>query len=415
MLKQRLLIASSHSAPSSPGSLYAFGSNGTGAIGDGTTMTVTTPTKIGANTTWAKVFGCHGNSDSYSDTTNKSFSFAIRTNGTLWAAGSNSTYGTGLGTNSGNTTTWTQVGSATNWLMVSANAGGNGNNWALGIRTDGTLWGWGINGESQLGDGTTTTRTTPTQIGSATNWVWVSTAGASGVDSFTVGVTSDGKLWSWGSNASGATAQGTTSGTITSPTQIGSLTTWKQVAASASYGAALSPNAPTGFMLAVKTDGTMWGCGINQNSNIDNTGTDYTTVTQIGSNTTWDKVYAGWAMGMAIRTNGTLWSWGVNAGGCTAQGTISGRTTSPTQVGSATNWVSISLGNILGVGGFGNGLTSDGKLWAWGTSSQYNLGNGSASGTLTAPTQVGSKTDWIYSGAGGLQTSSAYSLAIALT
>ena len=57
----------------------------------------------------------------------------------------------------------------TNWSKVEAGVG-----WCLSIKTDGTLWGWGNNDSGQLLDGTTTLRNSPIQIGSATNWVQVS-------------------------------------------------------------------------------------------------------------------------------------------------------------------------------------------------------------------------------------------------
>lgn len=66
---------------------------------------------------------------------------------------------------------------------------------AFGIRADGTLWGWGQNGYGQLGDGTTTNRTSPVQIGTETNWVGMACGG-----SHTAAIKADGTLWTWGYN-----------------------------------------------------------------------------------------------------------------------------------------------------------------------------------------------------------------------
>ena len=73
------------------------------------------------------------------------------------------------------------------------------------MRTDGTLWAWGRNDYGQLGDGTTTHRLTPMQIGTATNWASVS-AGLY----HTVAVRTNGTLWAWGYNAYGQLGDGTT-------------------------------------------------------------------------------------------------------------------------------------------------------------------------------------------------------------
>ncbi len=73
------------------------------------------------------------------------------------------------------------------------------------ILEDGTLWGWGYNGSGQLGDGTTTDRTSPTQIGSSTNWSRVRAG-----EFHTVGIKSDDTLWAWGGNGYSQVGDGTT-------------------------------------------------------------------------------------------------------------------------------------------------------------------------------------------------------------
>jgi alpha-tubulin suppressor-like RCC1 family protein len=65
----------------------------------------------------------------------------------------------------------------------------------MGIKTDGTLWTWGSNGSGQLGDGTTTDRTDPVQVGTDRDW-----ASVSGGDSHTVALKTNGTLWAWGWN-----------------------------------------------------------------------------------------------------------------------------------------------------------------------------------------------------------------------
>jgi alpha-tubulin suppressor-like RCC1 family protein len=85
------------------------------------------------------------------------------------------------------------MGTATNWASVTAGYGHT-----VAIKTDGTLWAWGYNGDGELGDGTTVDKNIPVQIGTATNWKSV----AAGLV-HTVAIKTDGTLWAWGFNGSG--------------------------------------------------------------------------------------------------------------------------------------------------------------------------------------------------------------------
>ncbi|MBK7959175.1 MAG: hypothetical protein IPK03_14420 [Bacteroidetes bacterium] len=65
----------------------------------------------------------------------------------------------------------------------------------LGIKSTGVLWSWGRNTEGQLGDGTTTNKSSSTQIGGSTNWINIA-AGSY----HSLGIKTDGTLWAWGYN-----------------------------------------------------------------------------------------------------------------------------------------------------------------------------------------------------------------------
>lgn len=89
----------------------------------------------------------------------------IRSDGTLWAWGSNDSGQLGDGTAPETKTTPVQIGNETNWNAVAA-----GMRHTVALKTDGTLWAWGDNNFGQLGDGTTVAKKTPVQIGNGTNW-----------------------------------------------------------------------------------------------------------------------------------------------------------------------------------------------------------------------------------------------------
>jgi alpha-tubulin suppressor-like RCC1 family protein len=97
------------------------------------------------------------------------------------------------------------------------------------LRTDGTLWAWGDNTGGVLGDGTTTGRSTPTQIGTGTNWESIATGFG-----HSAALQTDGTLWAWGDNASGELGDGTTTAHLT-PTKIGFASDWNAIGAGNEY------------------------------------------------------------------------------------------------------------------------------------------------------------------------------------
>lgn len=204
----------------SNGTLWATGLNIEGqlAVGDNTDRSVLT--QVGSDTNWDMVSSAGG------------YTMAIKTNGTLWAAGGGGlkpNMGLGAPTIGSDVTSFTQVGSDTNWSLVQV-----GSSHTLALKTDGTLWATGYNLEGQLGLGDTTDRDVFTQVGSDT-WTY---AGAANYASF--GIKTNGTLWSWGYNND---PTGTFGGRLglgdytdrNVPTQIGSNTDWIKVYAGNSF------------------------------------------------------------------------------------------------------------------------------------------------------------------------------------
>lgn len=138
----------------------------------------------------------------------------LKADGTLWAWGQNAVGQLGLGEAAGDQFYPTQVGSHYDWVAVSA-----GLDYSLGVESDGTLWSWGDNGGGQLGLGDEIDRVSPTQVGTATDWA----AASAGFHS-PLALKSNGTLWAWGNNDFGEPGVGqATWGTHwPSPTQVGS-------------------------------------------------------------------------------------------------------------------------------------------------------------------------------------------------
>jgi hypothetical protein len=118
------------------------------------------------------------------------FTIALKADGTLWSWGANGSGQLGLGSTGGTHTTPSQITSTSGFIAISA-----GTNHALAVKSNGTVWAWGSNSNGQLGDGTTTTRTSPVQVNTLTNVVAVAAA-----QYHSIALKSDGTVWAWGSD-----------------------------------------------------------------------------------------------------------------------------------------------------------------------------------------------------------------------
>jgi alpha-tubulin suppressor-like RCC1 family protein len=147
--------------------------------------------------------------------------FAAKTDDSMYVWGDNGSYRLGLGIPAIiDISSPTQIGALTVWNSSSA-----GNNACAAIRTNGTLWTWGGNGAGQLGINNTLDKSSPVQVGGLSNWA---TALANKGATNTAAIKTDGTLWSWGINDDGQLGLGDTADR-SSPVQIGSLTTWTEV------------------------------------------------------------------------------------------------------------------------------------------------------------------------------------------
>ena len=95
------------------------------------------------------------------------------------------------------------------------------------------LWGWGYNAYGQIGDETTTNRSSPVQVGSDTTWSIIDAGGPN-----CLAVKTDGTMWAWGRNNNANLGLGDTSNR-SSPVQIGAISTWSTVSAGLAHSAAI--------------------------------------------------------------------------------------------------------------------------------------------------------------------------------
>lgn len=301
---------------------------------------------------------------------------AIAQDGKLWGWGENNFGQLGDGTTVDKTLP-TLVSSTSNWSSVSA-----GERHTMAIKTDGTLWGWGNDNYQGLGNGDNNDSYFPIQIGVDNDWKQVSAG-----ERATAAIKTNGSLWIWGTNTGGYLGNGATDDfSISVPIQLGTQTDWQMVSGNGRH------------CLAIKTDGTLWAWGLNGDGQLGNqiTVNSYTPV-QIGSANDWKWIDASSRVSLALKTNNSLWGWGYLAG-------ISFQFTSPQQIGTETDWKTISV-KKQAQSQYLLMTKSNGTLWAWGNDANEQLGNGSVAGDYEIPSQVGLENDWADATAGYWQSS----------
>ncbi|WP_018802121.1 Ig-like domain repeat protein [Salinispora arenicola] len=185
-------------ALTSTGALLAWGGNGFGELGDGTTTARNEPVPVNvpAGTTITAIAGGRGHS------------LALTSTGTVLAWGKNNEGQLGDGTNA-NSTTPVDVDLPPG-TTVTAIAGGGSNSFAL--TSAGTVLAWGLNSSGQLGDGTTTDRSTPVDVNLPPGTTVTAIAGG---DRHSLALTSAGTVLAWGLNSSGQLGDGTTTDSTT--------------------------------------------------------------------------------------------------------------------------------------------------------------------------------------------------------
>ena len=288
---------------------------------------------------------------------------ALKSDGTLWAWGANSSGQLGLGSTKDRSAP-TQVDPGSTWKVVSC-----GYFDTLAIRSDGTLWAWGYNPDGELGLNDTTETNTPAQVGADSTWKTVSCG-----YEYTLAIKTDGSLWGCGDNMDGELGLGSLDSTSTLM-PVGAGSTWT----------AVSVSGTNWYTLAIKSDGTLWACGDNMSGELGLGGTkDSNALIQVGVGSTWTAVSCGYGFTLAVKTGGTLWAWGSSTSGNLGLGKMDSTNVLPTQVGADSTWTAVACGYEQTLA-----IKKDGTLWAWGDNFYGSLGLGNTK-SKDIPSEVGS-------------------------
>ena len=267
--------------------------------------------------------------------------------------------------------------SISNWKKISFNT-----SYTLGITTTGCVYSWGSNNYGQLGNCTTIARGTPGTT-CLPGGVYCDVCAFGRCSS--MAINTSGTAWAWGKNYYGQLGVGDATDCNSPRTICGG--NWCKIAG--------------GYYetLGLRTDGTLWGWGFNSGGQLGvGDTTSRTSPTQVaGGGTTWcDVATAGSNAGAtaAIKTDGTLWTWG-NGANFLLDGTLSNRSSPGTASVSPLGWSKV-YSDTFGSGMYG--IKTDGTLWAWGSSCCFTHGfsSGQQSYCLCGPTRLGSPNEvWL--------------------
>lgn len=343
----------------SDGTVWAWGFNEKGQVGDGTTVDRTTPVAVLSGTTFASVAG-----GGY-------HSLALNDDGTVIGWGDN---GNGqLGNGEHTFTPATSPVSVSGLTGVTAIAGGEFH--SLALKNDGTVWAWGANGRGQLGNGSTDGSYVPVKVSGLSGIIAVAAAGEN-----SIALKSDFTVWTWGDNTYGQL--GVSSGDLGSvPVQVTGLTGIIAVSSGYDHG------------IALKNDDTVWAWGRNDN---DQLGFEYVsgqnfhpTPAQVANLSGISSIAAGDWHNLSIKNDNTGWAWGNISYGQLGSGHGSengANVATPVQV---LNLGTKTIANLAAGENYSLALCSDGTVFSWGNQEHGRLGLGGIVNFVKAPELVG--------------------------
>ena len=262
----------------SNGELWMWGQNSSGVFGtnqsEGSYPAVSSPVQAAAGTNWAQVGGANENV------------WGIKTDGTYWGWGQNEYGEVGDGSKTDRSSPVQIPG--TTWKQAPKNAAQS-----MGAtKTDGTLWTWGRNQYGDLGVGNETQYVSPVQV-PGTTWDRVSMSTGS---AFGMAIKTDGTLWTWGYNGEGVLGQNNNPGSTYSPVQVGSSTDWDADHATREWGMG------TKNCHVFNDDGELWVWGNGTWGQIDNNqAIEVSAPIQITSDTTWHALSIGAYSTLALK------------------------------------------------------------------------------------------------------------------
>ncbi len=315
----------------SSGSTWSWGDGQDGRLGDNTNTIFpkSSPVSVvGGFTDWCQA------------SANREITAAVRTNGTVWTWGRSFLGILGDNSSVARSSPVSVVGGFTDWCQSSA-----GKTHTAAVRTNGTAWTWGQNQHGQLGDNSTTSKSSPVSVvGGFTDWCQVSANGQTAQSNHNVAIRSSGSIWTWGRNHVGQLGDNTTENRSSPVSVVGGFSDWRQVSAGANHTVAVR--------LVSGSVRSAWAWGNNSNGELGNNAftARSSPVSVVGGFSDWCQASGGGIHTVAVRTSGSAWAWGCNRYGRLGDNTTIVRSSPVSVVGGFSDWCKVSAGEYQSLG-----------------------------------------------------------------
>lgn len=311
------------------GTVWTWGDNIYGQLGDGTKKYSSTPVKVDISGVKA-VIAANGRT------------IALKEDGTVWSWGTNDYGQLGDGTKGTNSIIPVKAD------ITGVKAIAAGDYYTAALKEDGTVWEWGYADYSRLG----LCHVDYSGISCNLKPKQIEISGVKALDAdgyYTAALKENGTVWVWGNYYFGLPENSVGSGIIKIPFQIEGISGVKAIAAGGEHIAAL------------KEDGTVWTWGYNYNGQLGNETARNTIIPVKAEISGVKEIDSGGQHTAALKDDGTVWTWGHNDFGQLGNGT--------TRFSFIPVKAEISEVKKIAAGGVHTvALKNDGTVWAWGTS-----------------------------------------------
>ena len=321
------------------GSVWAWGDNSWGQLGDGTNTDQNIPVCVAELSNVTAI------------TAGRSHTIALKDDGTVWAWGYNEYGQLGDGTHT-NQNIPGSVPGLSNVTAIDA-----GDDYTIVSKEDGSVWTWGSNYHGELGNGKNIYQKVPIPV-SGLSSVTVIAAGYS----HSIALRNDASVWTWGSNDDGELGDGTNTGQNI-PGLISEFSNVTAIAAGNSH------------TIALKDNGTVWAWGsLSQLGDETRTSDSQRIPGFVPGLSNITDITAGGYHSICLKNDGSVWAWGSNRYGQLGDRTNTYSRNIPASVPGLTNIIAIAAGSSHSIA-----LKKDGTVWAWGRNKSGQLGNGTTS------------------------------------
>jgi alpha-tubulin suppressor-like RCC1 family protein len=299
----------------SDGRSFGGGFGTSGQLGTGDTINRSTPTQVVNESDFRDIIA------------GTTLSAGLKSDGRVFTWGAGGSGSLGIGIDANDRSTPVQVINESSFMAIAAPGSSNQ---MLALKSDGRVFAWGPGASGRLGIGTDiNNRSTPAQVINESSFMAISSGTGHGL-----ALKSDGRVFAWGQGTSGILGIGIDVNNRSTPIQVINESGFKAIAAGFVHS------------LALKSDGRVfsWGTGASGGLGIGTDVGNRSTPVQVVNESDFMAIVAGNACSMALKSDGRIFAWGLNSNSRLGLGDIIDRST-PTQVINESGFMAISFSN----------------------------------------------------------------------